>query len=40
MQTIGFIGASEVMGHTMAKSLLPKGRAPAQTLNRYRSVSR
>ena len=36
MQTIGFIGASGMMGHGMAKNLRAKGHALALTVNRNR----
>ena len=36
MATIGFIGASGLMGHGMAKNLLAKGHALAYTVHRNR----
>src|SRR6516164_3303820 len=36
MATIGFIGASGLMGHGMAKNLLAKGHALALTVHRNR----
>ena len=36
MQRIGFIGASGMMGHGMAKNLLAKGHAVALTVHRNR----
>jgi len=36
MATIGFIGASGLMGHGMAKNLLAKGHTLAYTVHRNR----